>query len=138
MNDPAGKSWWGRNWVWVVPAGCLVPVVVCGGGIALIVSLVFGVIKSSDVYTKSLAAAKANAQVQAAIGQPIEPGFLVTGNINVSGSSGNADISYPIKGPKGSATVYAVAEKAAGEWTFSTLDVAIDATGDRIDLLSPP
>jgi len=92
-------------------------------------------IKSSDVYQEALARAKKNNKVQATIGTPIQEGFFATGNINVSGTKGNADLAIPISGPKGSATVYAVARKEAGKWTFSTLDVVVDGGGNRINLL---
>ncbi len=59
----------------------------------------------------------------------------VSGNINVSGPSGQADLSIPISGPDGKATIYAVATKSAGQWTFSTLVVEINGTMQRIDLL---
>jgi hypothetical protein len=135
MQDAPQKSWFGRNWFWVVPLGCLGPLVGCGGLIAVVFSLVFGMIKSSAPYTESLAAAQADTRVQAALGQPIEPGFFVTGNINTSGSSGHADIAYEITGPQGTATVLAVADKTAGTWTFTTLEVQPGGSGERIDLL---
>jgi hypothetical protein len=135
MNEQPRRSWWGRNWFWVVPVGCLLPVVLCGGLVALIVAAVFGAIKSSVPYTESLATVKQDAQVQQLLGDPIEPGFFVTGSINVSGDSGDADIAYSVSGPKGSGTVYVVAEKTAGEWDFKTLALESAETGDRIDLL---
>ena len=33
-------------------------------------------------------------------------------------------------------TVYAIADKAAGEWAFTTLELRLDKNGERIDLLS--
>lgn len=104
----------------------------------LIIMLVFGMIKSSDPYTDSLAQALANPEVQAALGSPIEAGFGVMGNINVSGSSGDADLSYTITGPQDSASVFVVAEKSGGQWYYSTMEVQVLATADRIDLLAGP
>jgi hypothetical protein len=52
----------------------------------------------------------------------------------VNGGSGDADLTIPISGPKGKGTIYAVATKSAGEWTYSKLVVKIDRTGDAIDL----
>jgi hypothetical protein len=57
------------------------------------------------------------------------------GSISVSGSSGQADLAIPISGPIGKGTIYAVASKAAGQWTFSKLVVEIKATKERIDLI---
>ncbi|HUW55128.1 MAG TPA: cytochrome c oxidase assembly factor 1 family protein [Planctomycetota bacterium] len=132
------KNWWGRNWKWFVPTGCLTLIVVVGGCIAGIVGLVFSMLKSSDAYRDALAAAKASVVVQKALGTPIEEGFLVSGNINVSGTSGNANLAIPISGPKGEATIYVVATKSAGKWTFEKLDVVVKGTHERIDLLEKP
>ena len=58
MDQPPQRSWWGRNWYWVVPVGCLVPLLVCGGGLVLIFTSALGIIKSSDVYKDALSRAK--------------------------------------------------------------------------------
>jgi len=128
-------TWWQRNWKWFVPVGCLGLLAIFTGFAALIVTFVFGMIKSSDVYQGALAITKADPAVEMALGNPIEEGLLVMGNINISGSSGEADLAIPISGPYDEATIYAVAEKSAGQWTFLTLVVKIKSTGDRIDLL---
>jgi hypothetical protein len=56
----------------------------------------------------------------------------------VSGTSGQADMTVPISGPKGKGTIYFVATKFAGQWSFSKLMVEIGATGQRIDLIEDP
>jgi len=134
--QPPRKGWWGRHWMWVVLVGCLAPIVLCGGCFATIFFGVFGAIKSSDVYQEALAKARASDEVQAALGQPIEAGFFVTGSIEVSGATGNADLAIPISGPNGSATVYAVANRSAGRWSFTTLEVEVQGAASRIDLMS--
>src|SRR4051812_28877526 len=138
MDQPPEGSWWSRHWKWVVPVGCLTPLLVCGGGVTLLVVLVFGTLKSSDAYREAVDRAKASAAVQELLGTPIQEGFWVGGSINVSGASGNADLSIPLSGPKGSATLHAVATKSAGRWEFSTLEVAATGSDARIDLLSRP
>ena len=135
MNQRQNKNWWGRNWKWVVPVGCLGSLALFAGFIALIVCLVFGMMKSSDAFKDALAKAKAHPSVQKTIGTPIEEGMFVTGNINISGPSGQADLAIPISGPDGEATIYVVAAKLAGQWTFSTLVVEIKDTKQRINLL---
>jgi hypothetical protein len=134
MNQPPEGNWWSRNWKWFVPVGCLVPIVLGFGVVMLVVSLVFGAIKSSDPYTQALARAKASDEVRAVLGEPIQPGYFVSGNFNVNGSSGNADFSIPLSGPKGSATLYVTATKAAGRWQFTALEVAPKGADARIDL----
>lgn len=118
------KTWWSRNWKWVVPVGCGVPVLillVCGGLLFGIFYWVMGLIKGSDAYTDSLQMVQQNALVQAELGTPIEPGYWVMGEINLTNNSGDADISYSVSGPQGEGTVYVVAEKAAGQWDFKLI-----------------
>ena len=90
--------------------------------------------KSTDVYKTALTRAKANAEVQAALGTPIKEGWFISGNTHADGASGEANLSIPISGPKGSGTIYLVAEKKAGRWNYSTLEVEVPGRKDRIDL----
>jgi hypothetical protein len=129
------KGWFGRNWKWFVPACCLLIFLLIGGGVAGLLAIVEGSIKHSVAYTQALAQAQASPQVIAQIGQPVTPGMFVSGNINVNGDSGDADISIPVSGPKGKGKVYAVAKKSAGQWQFDTLQFGADGQADRIDLL---
>ncbi|MFC1672379.1 cytochrome c oxidase assembly factor Coa1 family protein, partial [Planctomycetota bacterium] len=117
--------------------GCLGVLTLFAGLAIGVTMLVFSLIKSSDVYKESVAAATASEQVQEVLGTPVEPAWYLMGNINTSGSSGNADITVPISGPNGKAWVYAVAEKSGGKWTFSMLTVQIAETQARINLLEP-
>ena len=136
--QPPRPNWWGRNWKWFVPTGCLGMLVLVAGFIFIIISIVFGAMKSSDAYKTALARAKADPRVVSALGSPITDGFLVGGSTNVSGTSGHADVTVPISGPKGKGTIYFVAEKFAGKWTFSKLMVEVADTGKRIDLIEDP
>lgn len=135
MSEPEKRGWFGRNWLWFCPAGCLGGVLVVGGGIAVLAWGVISLIRSTDAYTLALDAARDNPEVVEAIGEPIEAGILVSGNISLVNDAGDADISIPISGPKGSATVHAVAEKADGTWSYSVLKVRVDGSGEVIDLL---
>jgi len=134
------RSWWSRNWKWVVPVGCLVlllPILALAGFVGTILAIVFGSIKSTDVYEQALARARSNPAVVEALGQPVEDGWWMSGHISTSGPSGSADISIPLHGPKGKGTLYAVATKSAGRWEYQTLEVEVDGREDRIDLLGP-
>ncbi len=102
------------------------------GSIALIV---FSAIKSTDVYKEALTRAKAHPAVIDAIGLPITEGFLVSGNTSVNGASGEANLSIPISGPNGKATIYVAATKSLGQWNYSGLVAEIEKTHKRINLL---
>jgi hypothetical protein len=42
----------------------------------------------------------------------------------------------PIAGPKGQAKIYVTAHKAAGAWNYSVMEVAIEGSNERINLLA--
>ena len=139
-TPPAGprKGWFGRNWKWFVPGGCLTIIVLIAVFVGCILAIVEGSVKRSGAYTQALAQAQADSQVSDKMGQPVKPGWFVSGNVNVTGDSGDADISIPISGPKGKGKIYAVAKKSAGLWQFETLQVEVEGLPGRIDLLQAP
>jgi len=63
---------------------------------------------------------------------------IVSGNSNVNGPTGEANLSIPLSGPKGKATLYVEAKKSADLWMFRTMVVKIEKTGERIDLNTSP
>jgi hypothetical protein len=128
------KSWLGRNWKWLLLAIFLVMVCFGLGIFALIMSWMRG----SDVAQEALARAQANPAVVQRLGARIEEGWMMSGSINVSGGTGDANLAVPISGPKGSAKVYVTAQKIAGAWNYSQMIVAIETSGEKIDLLSSP
>jgi len=131
------RGWWGRNWKWLVPTGCLTVLLLFLAFVATITIAVFGILKTTDVYKTALARAKNDSRVVAAIGEPIKEGWYVGGSTQVNGGSGKSDLTIPIHGPKGRATIYVVATKFAGDWQYSKLIVKVEATGNTIDLTQP-
>ena len=131
-------NWWNRNWKWFVPVGCLGTLTLFIAFVVSIAVIVFSAVKSTDVYKDALARARVNPSVIEMIGSPIKEGFLVSGNTNVNGASGEANLSIPISGPKGKGTIYVAASKSLGRWNYSGLIVEIAKTHQRIDLLQSP
>jgi hypothetical protein len=94
--------------------------------------------KQTDVYKTAVARAQTNPAVIEAIGSPISQIGIVSGNSNVNGATGEANLSIPMRGPKGKATLYVEARKSADIWYFQTMQLKVQKTGERIDLNSPP
>lgn len=134
---PPTRNWWQRNWPWVVPTGCVSLLVLLALFVGGIVFVVFGAMKSSDVYKLAVQRAERHQQVIDALGTPIKEGLFLSGNINVSGASGQANLAIPLRGPKAKGTLYAVASKREGSWEYSTLRVRVEGTEETIDLLQP-
>jgi hypothetical protein len=134
----ARPNWWKRNWKWFVPLGCFSTLILFVAFVVSVALVVFNAMKSTDVYKDALARAKAHPSVIEVLGSPIKEGFLVSGNTNVNGASGEANLSIPISGPKGKGTIYVAANKSLGEWNYSGLIVEIEKNHQRIDLLQSP
>ena len=132
---PRRRGWWARNWKWAVPAGSVALVAGFAGVIVLFISAIFGLIRGSEVYQTAVTEARLAPAVVTALGTPIEEGFFVQGNIEVSPQTGYADLAIPLEGPGGTATIFVEAEKQGGEWAYGTLEVVVHASRERIDLL---
>ncbi len=129
------SNWWNRNWKWFVPLGCFSLALLFFAFVGSILVIVFSAMKSTDVYKEALARAKMHPAVIEALGSPIKDGFLVSGNANVNGASGESNLAIPISGPKGKGTIYVSATKSLGQWNYSGLVVEVGQTHERIDLL---
>jgi hypothetical protein len=125
-------SWWKRNRKWVLP-------LIVIGGIALFVCGIFfgvmGLIRTNDAYKQGVARALADPQVIEAFGEPVKTGTMVTGSVQTSNASGEADLAVPLSGPKGEGTLYIGAYKQAGRWNMRVLEVAVSGKEEHIQLL---
>lgn len=101
----------------------------------LLMGVIISVIGNSDVCKMAFAAAQASPAVKQRLGEPLKRGLFTSGRIETSGPTGKAVIAIPISGPRGKATVYAVAQKKAGLWIFETLQVSFGENSVRADLL---
>jgi hypothetical protein len=135
--DQPRKNWFQRHMGLTIAGGCGILLAAAATLVLLIVAFVFGLLKNSDATKLAVERAQSNATVVAHIGKPLELGWIISGNINVSGPSGHAELSIPVHGNKGKGTIYVVADKNAGLWTFSTLQVAFADGEPRVDLQPP-
>lgn len=110
-------------------------VLLAGFGIAILAMVGTGMaLRSAEPYQIAFEAARNDPQVIAALGQPLEMGWPVTGELTLSGISGTVDVSGPIHGPNGRGTLYVAGRKENGVWTFYTLSVRRKDTGTLIVL----
>jgi hypothetical protein len=103
--------------------------------VAFILFCSFGLLRNSDPVRLALAKARTNASVLEQIGQPIHEGWLVKGKLHTTDTSGHAELSIPIDGPKGKGAIDLVADKNLSTWSFSKLQVAPENGTARINLL---
>jgi hypothetical protein len=93
--------------------------------------------RSSGAYEGALSELRKHPAAAAALGSPIEDGWMRQGSIRAEGPSRRARLSIPVSGPKGTGMLYVEAREQGWEWRLQSLQLA-PATGARIDLLAAP
>ena len=138
--EPTQKRWLDRHPMWKIPLGCLTLFFLGAVFVTVLFTVITASFRSSDVFKQAMARAAASPEVRAQIGEPIRAARLMSGHLNVNGSTGDADLSIPISGPRGKAVIHAVAVKSGGVWRFSVLQVNVEGQPEGVDLLSiqPP
>jgi hypothetical protein len=97
---------------------------------------IFHLLGNSEPAKAALHRAQSNPQLVERLGQPIQQGLIVSGNIQYNGPSGHAELSIPISGPKGKGTLYSISNRRMGVWEFEALRFAADGQHARLDLLA--
>lgn len=127
-----------RRWIRWIVLGCSGLILVSALAAWGFVTLVMGGVKKSRAFQGALDKAVAHPAALAALGEPIEPGFWVSGSVSVDGPSGQAALAVPLSGPRGTGTLYVEATKRAGRWQYALLELEVAGREARIDLLSGP
>jgi cytochrome oxidase complex assembly protein 1 len=131
-----GEDYVPNNW-WKVPGGCLVLLSLFIVGSLGVLSLIQFSLSRSGAYHQALDRARSHPIVSAQLGSPIRPGWFTSGQVDVRGPNGTAQLVIPVVGPKNHGTLFVVAEKKGGKWEFQSLMLAVFGRSDRIDLLKP-
>lgn len=129
------KSWWQRNWKWFVPTGCLTLIALFVVFIVAIFFTVTSMMKESTPYIEAFDKATNNSYVIESLGEPIESGGMLQGNISITNNTGEANILIPLEGPKGTGTLHVIAKKYNGKWSYNKMSISIESTKEVIDLL---
>lgn len=138
-NTLQRESWWNRNWKWFVPTGCLTLLVIFGLIIGGIFYSVTSFMKNSDVYVHTLEVAQKNPDVTSKIGTPIVTDGIAQGSISINNSVGDANLTIPVKGNKGSGSIQVVAHKTGKEWEYQVMSFqSDDESTEPINLLEKP
>ncbi|QDU35465.1 Cytochrome oxidase complex assembly protein 1 [Poriferisphaera corsica] len=116
MQADATLDWWRRNFKWVL---------IMGPGfftLALIIGGIIGIYATnhSPLYTSAWQQVQTNPQVIAALGQPLDAGFLAQSQENPT----TGQMIFNISGPNGDATVQHNAKRdnpQSDNWTTTSL-----------------
>lgn len=130
------QNWFNRNWKWAVPTGgCLLIIIlfiVFAGSMILGVSSLF---TGSEPYKEALLSAQSSEVVIKAMGEPIEEDGIAKGSVNYTNGEGHFNLEIPLKGPKGKAILFVVADKYDGDWEYKVMELELSETGELIPLL---
>ncbi len=130
------KGWFARNWKWAVPTGgCLLIIVLFVSFAGTLIWGITSMMLDSQAYVDTMEKAKTNTVVIERIGEPIETNGIIKGNINYTNGYGHAELTIPIKGPKGEATIRVEGGGVEENWTYQTMDVYIYESRETINLL---
>ena len=131
-STPEQKKSDRRIWVIVAIAGAAL-VVLLGAFVATMFFTISGVLKDTEAYKSAVQTMEANARVMELLGPPVQTGFP-SGNVRVSGPSGEAQLAIPVEGRKAKGTLYIEATRSMGVWKTERLVLELEG-GQRIDLV---
>ncbi len=106
----------------------------CAAFIVGIIGLAFGAMRSSTPYQEAMQMVNTDSAAIEVLGEPIEAGWLMSGSIETSGSSGTASFSIPVSGSKGEGTLYVEAQRTGGRWHYDQLYLEVDGQSELIPL----
>lgn len=130
------SGWWRRNWLWVaVPVAIIVAAIAALGAFAYgVYTLAAEMLRSTDGYEQAMSGVRANNRAVASLGTPIAEHGWIGGNVHITNSSGDVDLSIPVRGPNGSGVISVVGTETAGAWHYTTMSLQLDSTHEVIDL----
>lgn len=123
-----------------VGCGCLGLILLIVAGVAVLFFGVTGAIKKSTPYEETLALVQSHPQAIEVMGEPIKAGSWFSGNISINNGVGEASMSIPLSGPKGSGTMHVDANKPAGSqsWNYTRRELQLEDGEDGTTIqLSP-
>ena len=135
MEEQRQKSWFARNWGWVLGGGCLTMIIIVVFVIGGAIFKVADVIKESETYTYAYDRTINNERVIELLGEPIDTDGIGNTSYNYVNGKTSVVLSIPIKGPKGNAEIFVNADEIDDEWVYNSLYVQIKDTKENIDLL---
>ncbi len=119
----------GRGWFACGGIGCILLLLVCGGGIGL--AIMFGM-PVANTLIEANTMGSSNEKVAAALGSPVTIGQPV----QRTAEGNNVGLDFPISGPKGSGTMKLDLEwKSWNKWEMTSLTVEVK-DGETIDVLN--
>lgn len=134
LEEPK-KNWFQRNWLWLIPTGCATLIVIF---VLFIGGIIFGavsMVKNSEPFEEALERAQRHEVVIEHLGEPLESDGLFDGNLSYSNGEKEANITVPVKGPKGKGKIKVIGSATDDTWSYEKMEIILLAEKDTINLL---
>lgn len=122
-------------------SGLKIALIVLGSFFALLIIIfivifasVRSTLRSSEVYAQAMSTLQSTPEAVQLLGSPVEGGRAVSGSINVSNGSGDAELSIPVSGSLQKGDLIALAERENGQWQIYFLELQLE-NGQNLNLL---
>ena len=134
---PATKGGWRRSEPWWLVAGIVLGLSLLGYGGWRFATGLLDLMRNAEPYRHAVAAARQDARVVAALGEPIEDARLFTGSVSTNGTTARASYAIPLQGSKARGVLQVQARRDGAAWSYPVLVVVV-AGGKDIDLGGTP
>jgi len=134
---PPGIIWWRRSWRWFVPVlGCLFPLLLGILCVSLLLAGLTTALRRAPLYQEALRRAQSDPQVVRLLGRPIQARGRLKGSMTQRRNGVEAaEMTVPIAGPRGRATLRLAGNQAGPRLSYAVLTVTAERGGARVDLL---
>ncbi|MDW5290348.1 cytochrome c oxidase assembly factor Coa1 family protein [Formosa sp. PL04] len=124
------KSWWKRNWKWLVPLNAILLIsitILITSGISGMGADIAQAYSDTELYQKALEKVKSNQKVIQLLGdiEPIDKLAILEGEVHYTHKNQTVNSSIRLKGTKGNARMDISADKINTEWIYTIINVRI-------------
>ncbi len=131
-NHSGKKKMSGLKLAGIIGGSLLVLIIIL---IVIALSSARSALRSSEVHEQAMAALQANPQAVSLLGEPVEVGKAVNGEINVNNGSGSAALSIPVSGSVSDGDLNTTGVRTSGQWSLTSLELVM-ANGEKLDLMA--
>ncbi len=139
MEHSHQRSWFARNWGWVLPvgccSGCLIMIVISFLGLGTFAFSIFNEMKEMSPLEEVLVTVNESEMAKEILGENIKSIGFPNGNISVNNDDGEVKFSIDLEGTKGKGVLYVNGIRVAKKWSYEDLYIIIRETAEEINLL---
>ena len=125
------KSWWKRNWKWLVPLSGIILIslgIFFSSGMDGIATDLVQAYADTELYDNALEKAKSDERVTELLGEikPIDQLAILEGHVEYSNDNKTVNSSIRIIGNKGKGSLDISADRMNNEWNYTKINVRIN------------